>query len=469
MADILRITTPLVDKNPIQPNKQVTDPNIPFPLTDLSKVVKPGQESSLLAQNNGMVPQEEAPAILMDMLKDPSVTVGFLKNIYLLQEIINLLPINNLAMTQEIRQLFSELLLQPEMILPELLRQETASTSFKGELFDFLRQTLQTQGNAPELRYGVTNLLKSLNALFYREDILHSISNSMVFLSESMGSSKDFSTLFATLAQQFRAPDAAENFPQLRDAVLAALRDMEGSILYSPKLQKIAPMIIYNLSRFNDNPDFIREALHNLMTLVDGAEQKETLMRFVQQRIDDGTAMRQENRSQVMDILAKIIQKQSGNAELAVLSSDKIERIVHSLLSSPCNFTPLLHFIIPVQDGDVRSFAEIWIDQEPEETEKKKGKGQEQQAHVLIEFDVEGIGQFEAELYLVGHTLSVQLFCPAPYVQAFSGIGSAVSGALAGTDYRFSEIKIEKLERQRSLMDVFKTLPHKRTGVNVTV
>lgn len=43
------------------------------------------------------------------------------------------------------------------------------------------------------------------------------------------------------------------------------------------------------------------------------------------------------------------------------LSADKVEKIIHSLLSSPCNFTPLLHFVLPVQYQDLHSFAEIWI------------------------------------------------------------------------------------------------------------
>ena len=34
------------------------------------------------------------------------MTVNYLKNIYMLEEIINLLPVNNNTVTQEIRQLF---------------------------------------------------------------------------------------------------------------------------------------------------------------------------------------------------------------------------------------------------------------------------------------------------------------------------------------------------------------------------
>lgn len=468
MADILRITTPLVDKNPIQPNKQVTDPSIPFNISDVTKVIKPGQQSEILKQNNGMVEQEGAPSILMDMLKDPAVTVGFLKNIFLLQEIIQLLPVNNLALTQELNQMFDTLLVHPENITAELLLQENASTSFKGDLFDFLRGLIAQKGGSAEVRYGVTNLLKALNSVFYQGDILRSLSNSMSFLADSLGPDKQLAQRFAVLAQQFRAGDAAEHFPQLRDAVLGALREMEGSILFTPKLQKTAPMVVYNLSRFNDNVDFVREALHNLFTLVDGDAQRDKLLELVRARVEQGPETSQEKRSQVMDTLAKLIGRQASSEELNMVSAEKLDRIVHSLLSSPCNFTPLLHFILPVQDDFMKSFAEIWIDQNIEE-ENERGEERDFPIHVLVVFDVEGIGQMEAELYLQKKNITLQLFCPEPYVQAFSKLSSAVSGALDGTDYKFETVKVEKLERQRSLMDVFKSLPHKRTGINVTV
>lgn len=477
MADILRITTPLVDKNPIQPNKQVADPSIPFNLSDVTRVAKPGQQSEILKQNNGMVQEEKTASILMNMLKDPSVTVGFLKNIFMLQEIIQLLPVNNLAMTQELQQMFDALLVQPDGIVAELAQQENASTSFKGELFDFLRSLLAQKGGTPEVRYGVTNLLKSLNAQFYQGDILRSLSNSMSFLADSVAADKALAQTFASLAEQFRAPDAKAHFSQLRDAVLGALHDLEGSILYSPKLQKTAPMVVYNLSRFNDNADFLREALHNLITLVDGDAQRMELLRLVDARVAQGKAGQEvqpwgeegkNQRSQVMDTLAKLIGRQAQSEDLNMVNAEKLDRIVHSLLSSPCNFTPLLHFILPVQDDMMKSFAEIWIDQDGERENEGRSEG-DRQIHVLVVFDVEGIGQLEAELYLKNQSISLHLFCPPAYVDAFSGIGRAMAGSLDTTEYRFEEITVDKMERQRSLMDVFKTLPHKRTGINVTV
>ncbi|MEG1778082.1 MAG: antitoxin, partial [Angelakisella sp.] len=125
MADILKISTPQVDRNnAIQQNRQLAEAGIPFEMSELSKVVKSNSQSELLMQNNGLPPKEESPELLLNLLRDPSVTVNFLKNIYLLQEIINLIPVNNNTLSKEIQQLFDALLLKPEEIPTELQKQE---------------------------------------------------------------------------------------------------------------------------------------------------------------------------------------------------------------------------------------------------------------------------------------------------------------------------------------------------------
>ena len=68
----------------------------------------------------------------MNLLKDPAVTVNYLKNIYMLEEIINLLPVNNNTVTQEIRQLFDALLIEPDHIVDELVDQEMRPPCLKG-------------------------------------------------------------------------------------------------------------------------------------------------------------------------------------------------------------------------------------------------------------------------------------------------------------------------------------------------
>lgn len=534
MADFLKISTPLVDKMPVNPNRPVADPSVPFNLSDITKVIQTNQQSELLSQNNGLI-EEGSPNILMNMLKDPSVTVGFLRNIFLLQEMIKLLPVNNNAFTQEIQMLFDRLLVKPEDIVAELMRQENSSTSFKGELFDHLRSLLQ-QTPKPEMAYGIANLLKAVNGILNKRSILDSLSNSLLFLAESTKTSTNLAQRLTDLSVRFLSKNAPEQFQSLKQEVLAILRDVEGSILFSPKLEKILPLITYNLSRFNDNPDYLQDATANLLTLVDGEEKKQKLTSLLFKFLTGQEQPAQEN-SRVMDVLAEIISRQTdagrqmdamrqagqqqgaaltpeqlesltpeqrealvrsgvltpdGNLreefkplekaqielssgkllssdDMRMISSEKVDKIVHSLLSSPCNFTPLLHFIVPVQTEQLRSFAELWIDPN-DEGDPAGGKSSTQDnVHMLIVFDVEGIGRFETELYVRGKEISLNLLCPPVYTDMFAGVGDNVARAASAIGYRLKDIVIGRLERSRSLMEVFKTLPYRRAGIDVKI
>lgn len=465
MADILKITTPIVDRSAVTANRAVADPSIPFQLSDVSKVIKPEEQSALLQQYNGMPERDSSATILMNLLKDPSVTVSFLKNIDMLQEIIKLLPVNNQALTTEIEQLFNTLLISPDDIVAELLSQEQASTAFKGDLFDFLRQ-LMAENAKPEMRYGISNLLKSLNGLESREKILNSLANSLSFLADSFSSSASLSQKLSELSAQFRASDAEEHFLSLKDQTLQLLKEVKDSILYTPKLHKVVPMIIYNLSRFSDNPNYLKECVASLSTIIDGNEKKEQLITLLNGYTNNPETAK--GRSQVMQVLAQIIGKENEISELSLLGSEKIEKIIHSLLSSPCNFTPLLHYIIPVEDEYLRAFAEIWIDPSAESFDAK-GNVVTDCIHMLMVFDIEGIGTFEAELAASGKDIMVNLYCPASYLPAFSSMASSVREQMASTGYKLLNLSVDRLERQRSLMDVFKTLPHKRTGVDVKI
>lgn len=481
MADLLKITTPVVNKSQVQQGKQPPDASAAFDLREINKVVKPQPQSEMQGNSNGMVEKEEAPAVLVDMLKDPSVTVNFLKNITLLQEIIRLLPVNNKAVTQDIEQLFSDLMIGPEEIVGEMQRQENSSTVFKGELFDFLRNLVRERPSA-ELKFAVANLLKAINCEGCRQDVLDALSNCLTYLSDALDSSRTLSDKLALLAERFAQRDSAQMFPALKQETFELLREVEDSILFSPKMSKVVSMIYYNLSRFNDNPDFFQEALSSLMLLLNGKQQKSEFMESLRQfiegrgqqenaRPEDLLAQQRENQSRVMDVLAKIIGRESDKGEAVnLLNAEKVERIIHSLLSSPCNFTPLLHYVIPVEYMDMKSFAEVWIN--PNGTEDDRPIGLHQSAiHMLVVFDIEGIGQFEAELIAdeSEKRIDLSLRCPPQYVDAFASIPQRLSRLSQALSYKFGDISLDKLDKTRSLMDVFKSLPYKRTGVNVRV
>lgn len=472
MADILRVTSPVINKNAIQPDKAQRDPSVPFDMQEIRHVTKNQADGGLLGQHN-VFQKEAGAATLMNLLKDPAVTVNYLKNIYMLEEIINLLPVNNTTMTQEIRQLFDALLIAPENIVDELVDQEYASTLFKGPMFDFLRKLLEQK---PGLRPETADFLKAVNGRLSRQDALDSVANSLEYLSGQLAGSRTLSSVFEALAGKLRSmarDGGEEDWETVKPEIRQALDELEGSVLYSPQTARVIPNILYNMSRYQDNENYLQEALLGLLVHMGSREEKERFKLLLEDYLDRfRTPEHARSRSRIMDTLAEIISKQDRETPMNSLNGEKIEKIITSLLSSPCNYTPLLHFVIPVDYQGMKAFSELWIDPRDRDRDRENG-GQEQEAenqvHVLITFDIPGIGQMEAEFKVADRQMRMYLYCPAAYVPVFQGLTPEFLQIMENNGYRGAEVEVEQLEHVRSLMEVFKSLPYRRTGVDVKI
>ncbi|MGN0620675.1 MAG: hypothetical protein ACI4I9_02305 [Porcipelethomonas sp.] len=539
MADMIRSTVPITNKNIVQPLREHKNADIaPFDVTDPSRIVKTVPDSEILKQNTGNIDKQTAPEILMDLLKDPSVTVNFIKNITMLQEIIGVISMQNAPVTEEIEQLFSQLVVEPENLAEELILQENSSTAFKGELFDFLRNMIKgdeentansrnfsnkglffnresnsgsqnaalnnggvskgtvLKGNvlnsqnsvnteniqsseknvrialSPELKTAVINVLKAVNTESSKSEILKALSGTMKYLSETLAPNKELSAKLTDLSQRFRAPDADKEFAQLKSDTAAVMQEVEKSIMFSSKLSCLSSMITYNLSRYNTNEDFLSDAARNLMVFIPEEEQRTEFLQKLYTCLTgrDESAERGSN-SKVLDVLVKILEKHTENEKIMQMKGESVENVIHSLLSSPSNFTPLLHFIIPVDDGESKAFGEMWIN--PDEEEKKKGSSGEieisHNIHMLLVFDIPDIGRFETELYVRDKKIDLSIMCPEIMEEKEGEISSEIRKCIEFSEYSFDNIRVGKLERSRSLVEVFPTLPQKRTGINVRI
>jgi hypothetical protein len=174
--------------------------------------------------------------------------------------------------------------------------------------------------------------------------------------------------------------------------------------------------------------------------------------------------------SKVMDALIEMLQRQSADEEAGKGEAGQVDKILHSLLSSPCNFTPLLHFVIPAYLEDVKAFAEIWINPYDDEN-GAQGVQAGRRIHILMVVDVEVLGRFEVELQVRDRIIDLSLHCPGGLEDKFTGMMTSLPAIMRNMDtpYRLGRMQIETLDHSRSLMEVFKTLPYKRMGVDIMI
>lgn len=479
MADMLRATTPINNNKILQPVKEhISDDMAPFDVSDTSKVAKARPDSELLQQNNGNQDgQRVAPEVLLDMLKDPTVTVNFIKNIMMLQEIIGVISMQNQPVTEEFEQLFEQLAVKPENLAGELIRQEKDSTAFKGDLFDTLRNLVK-ETPAAEVKTAVTNLLKAINTENCKPEILKALSGTMTYLSETLAPNKELSAKLRELAQKFASPKAEGNFEELKHETASVIRDVSQSIMFSSKLSSLCSMIKYNLSRYNTNTNFLTEAAREVMRFIPKEEDRTRFLQDLYKVLSEtaGPQRGERTSSDVLNTLVKILEKQTDNESVMQMKGESVETVIHSLLSSPSNFTPLLHFIVPVDDGIFKAFGEMWINPDEEDDKKtdKDGKalapeGDGRLIHMLLVFDIPDVGRFETELYVRDKKINMALMCPPALEEKLEGITIDLKKSIKFSEYSFNEITLRKLEKTRSLVEVFPTLPQKRTGINVRI
>ena len=83
--------------------------------------------------------------------------------------------------------------------------------------------------------------------------------------------------------------------------------------------------------------------------------------------------------------------------------------------------------------------------------------------------DIEAFGRFEAEVYEKNKQIDFTLFCPPGFVGPYKDFPDTVRKVLEQTPYQAGNIQVQELKQPRSLMQVFKTLPYRRTGVDVKI
>ena len=473
MPDFLRVTKPLVTQNQNIPPKPSAEASGAFNIQSSTKVIQTHNQSEILKQNNGMNTGNDVPTLLLNLLKDPTVTVSYLKNIFMLEELFSLLPINNNTVTTEMVDILGTLLLRPEHLTEEMRRQMRGATAFSGELFDALREISAQNKDKTEVQLAIARLLRSINSMASQREILDSVANNLSFLRGQLSASKALSAKLDELIAGFRAENAPENFSSLKSEALALTKTIEDSILFSPKLGKTLSILIYNLSRYNVSSDNAAEAAFRLSQYL-APSQRGELKTLMQAHIgeiltENGQPIAKTasgNESQVMASLVKLIQQQ---IEMGTSAADeiKLEKMLHSLLSSPCNFTPLLHFILPLQYNDMRAFAELWVN--PDSDEKDMPENVSHGTHLLMVIDIEGVGRHEAEFFAYNSTIDFFLHCPQGCESGYEELMKSMPKLLYGTQYHLGKTEVLTFESTRSLMDVFKSLPYRRVGVDVKI
>lgn len=163
----------------------------------------------------------------------------------------------------------------------------------------------------------------------------------------------------------------------------------------------------------------------------------------------------------MLDFLVKNINDPSLKSLSALNQGD----MLRGLLSAPGVFTPLLHFLVPLNMDGVKAFGELWAD--PDAGRGTNGGSDDK--HLFLCFDIEEAGYFELELYAKGRDLNISLMCPAGSERRFLPLKESIPVIASANGYNAEKTIISPLVKRRDLNRVFPKLNYSRSGLNISV
>ena len=666
MAQIPQINNPITAKNYNYSSRPMDANTEPFDIVKLTGVGGAGGGSDAGARSRLEMGNRELIPLSVQVAKDPTLAVETLKDLLNVEVLNQALITGHTELYGKLEDLARDLYVTPEQLVEEIQNQEQQNTMFSGhEFYDVLRDVAKTTTD-PTTKEIIGNLLKSLNFAQNKNEILGALKANMKFLSDYFSPNEKLSTKLMNLSQQWGADDADKFFEYLKGETLAILKDVSGSLLNDDKTQMLIPLIIHNLSRYNNSPYMckeyfnlllsqtasgtLRESLKNsfnrlysalfgkqdvkqpngeahhdhsgahfnhsetpldnyttnlpqnqplsgnstsknlnkmpsendiqqivetdgeefvenneeefteeltgyrkflfdsmseksfmpllkhsgyniehllaayargkttgmetLEKLVQGlfvhdetGEQFEMFMQdfskihTVQEAIDklnellrsmpdipvrerlygafvdviEQMALKNELPqhgvrppvSSTLDCLTEFIEENINHPALKSLDSFNATNLLQSLLNAPGVFTPLAHYILPLDVDGTKAFGELWVDND--ENNPNNTPGTQRNYHLFLTFDVESIGRFELDMYALGEDVNLAMLYPPRFEKQIEPMKDRVNKIIRNIGYNTRTFETAPLKTPHNLTEIFPKILDKRTTLNTRV
>jgi hypothetical protein len=164
--------------------------------------------------------------------------------------------------------------------------------------------------------------------------------------------------------------------------------------------------------------------------------------------------------------LIEFVQKNIDHAAIKTLNNYNASNLLQSLINAPGIFTPLAHYIIPLDVDGVKSFGELWVDAD-EENGSSQTSGGNSRYHLFLTFEVEASGRFEIDLYADGYDVNLAFFYPESFAEKSVPLLGKVGRIISQAGYNTKEIRTGPLVKPHDLTQIFPNILEKRTGFNV--
>ncbi|MBD5105264.1 MAG: hypothetical protein HDT47_10460 [Ruminococcaceae bacterium] len=235
----------------------------------------------------------------------------------------------------------------------------------------------------------------------------------------------------------------------------------------NPDAADVMKTVVRGTDNLSDMVDFLNRVLENTPDI----PERQTLCDAFE-NIIGGMAQKQEMpahnqggyESETMKALTSFIDRNVNHPAIRGIDNFNASNLLQSMLNAPGVFTPLAHYIIPLQVEDTRAFGELWVDNDNTSSGKA---GEEKRYHLFLTFDVEAVGRFEVDAYSSGKELNLSVLYPKSYRYRVSNLTDKITRIAAGVGYNVQNFKTGLLVKPHTLAETFPRINENRKSFDV--
>ena len=504
MADITKVTTPMIPRENMGTQRPVSDQA--FELTDQTKVHKPrGENAKITDQEAGKQALRDmlGRAAMAPLLRDGTETIQQLqKMITMLQMGISTSDIVNM---DPMKELVNSLFVNPDALIGLLLEQDEAATLFKGEPFDVLRDILaKFEGNI-NVKQAIAALLKSfefnVNLDNSIKTILYQCENLLDFMfSQDRTQFGDYlDNLAKMLLPKQAKPQQQDGQVQQQDGqagklgaspyagselgvepkeaaailknnLLPLLGEIVVKYYQSENIRDMVMVVVHNLVRVDKGtPEALRESVDNLVEILSKlANLNANFADSLNMALARGAEQAKLAENDVMTKIATIIANTLRSTQNNPNAMRQAEYLLMSMLQNQSSMMSLHHFILPLDlPGEGRIYAEMYVD--PDSEEAKKDGRDDNGRKIFIAAESERHGTMELCFWESGERVELAMWCPRALVDAFKLMKRPLSELMLYHGYTLTSYSVDELTRAHSIIQVFPKLLELKVGIDVKI
>ena len=226
--------------------------------------------------------------------------------------------------------------------------------------------------------------------------------------------------------------------------------------------------VVRNTDSLTDMVNFLNRVLENIpdiperQTLCDAFET--IINRMAQEHEMPAEKSSGNYESETVKALTSFIERNVNHPAIRGIDNFNASNLLQSILNAPGVFTPLAHYIIPLQVEDTRAFGELWVDND--NTSKKSADG-EKSYHLFLTFDVEAVGRFEVDAYSTGKELNLSVLYPKSYRYRVPALTDKITKIAAGVGFNVQNFKTGILIKPHTLAETFPRITENRRSFDV--